>query len=98
MKFSMAANTTISNMLPIGTDWDWRAIIVSLVLPILVTYLVTLWNSSITIRKLTDSKRPPSAPYYLPYVGHSIDVFTKPYQLFGDSVSVSHGSPSKQRC
>ncbi|KAH8168936.1 cytochrome p450 domain-containing protein [Sarocladium implicatum] len=62
--------------------WDWRIIAASLLSPFVLTYLVTLWNSSTTIRKWTDPTRPPTAPYYVPYFGHVIPFVTSPFELY----------------
>ncbi len=50
--------------------------------PIIITYLISLWNSSTTIRKLTDPRRPPTAPYCIPYIGHAIAMTNRPFDLY----------------
>lgn len=78
----MALNTTSPYASEASRSWNWGAVVLSLVSPLLVTYLISLWNSSTTIRKYTDSRRPPTAPYYLPYIGHAIEFVTRPFELY----------------
>ncbi|KAF9785662.1 hypothetical protein IL306_004791 [Fusarium sp. DS 682] len=78
----MAVNTTSPYTSETSRSWNWGVISLSLVSPLLVTYLISLWNSSTTIRKYTNPRRPPTAPYYLPYIGHALDLVTRPLELY----------------
>jgi hypothetical protein len=76
----------VNNYASLATDalrqYPWVTTILTILSPIILTYLISLWNSSTTIRKLTDPRRPPTAPYYIPYIGHAIAMTTKPFDLF----------------
>lgn len=73
----------------IHVDWrDWKVILLTITSPLVVTYILSLVSASSFIRNAssTSRKRPPWAPYYLPVLGHSLDMVTRPFALFDASV------------
>lgn len=65
-----------------GVAMDWKIVTASLLSPFVLTYLITVWNSSTTIRQWRDPTRPLTAPYYLPYIGHAVVFATSPSEFF----------------
>ena len=55
---------------------DYRAALLVIVMPLVLTYLVSWWNSALPCRQANGLKRPPTVPYVLPYIGHSIEFGT----------------------
>lgn len=80
---AVEVNMTESVVNFFGTrDWDWKVIsALTLCVPFLLTYFITLWNSTAAIRyKNATLKRPPTYPYVIPWLGHLIS-----YGLDADS-------------
>lgn len=46
--------------------------LVTIAMPLLLTYLTTLWNSTSLPPSNSPLKRPRTVPYMLPYLGHSL--------------------------
>ena len=74
----------------VKASWDWRATAASTVLviflPLLLTYLVSTFNSFRLPRQVVASRRPPTAAYWLPWIGHAIQLTTTPFELLNGNV------------
>lgn len=72
---------------PPSFPWPANAA-VAVVAPLLLTYLITLWNSFPSNHKGSGLRKPRSVPYLLPYIGHSLTYKARGRDFLLENVSV----------
>jgi hypothetical protein len=77
--------------------WDWKTVVATIACLSVLNYLFILIQSSTTVLRIIAPRRPPMAPYLIPYVGHGIDFVTRPFELYESNKYVLHGNSIHDR-